>query len=127
MLLAGIEGSSEGVFGGVTEGAHVQQSIGRRVESVSATQLVDPPGLLFGIELEVHKEHGAVLHLTPQPVLRASRYGYGKGECQQAFGHASVAVEQGDVSGQHEVFEEVAARPGYLYVREPHRFRLPSP
>jgi hypothetical protein len=64
VFFAGIEGRGESVFGGVAERAHVQQVVGRRVQVLSTTELVDPSRLLLGVELEVHIKHGAVLHLT---------------------------------------------------------------
>jgi hypothetical protein len=66
--------------------------------------LVDTPGLLFAIELEIHVEDGTVLNPPPQPLLRAPRDAHGQGEGQQALGHPSVAIKQGDVGGEHEVF-----------------------
>ena len=127
MLLTRLPRRLERLTGCVADGAHVEQILRRHLEARSATQLVDTPRLLLGVEFEVEVQHPPILNAAPEPLPRVTGHGHGEGKSQEALCHTTVAVQQGHVVSEHEVLTKVATRSGTLYFRQAHYLWLGVP
>ena len=127
VLLTKLCGGLEGFPARTPDGAHIEKVLRRFLHTSTAAELIDTPGLLFGVELEVQVEYGATFHRTPKPATGVFGNGYSKRQSKQTLGYTTVTVEESYISRKYETLQQILSRSGWFHVRQFDQFRLPSP